>query len=55
LPSRRYRKSVYGFVREVALFLNRNDRVFSDVDVIRYIREKYPDCLYSDNSFKMQF
>ncbi len=53
MPGRRYRKSVYELVREAALFLGRNGKVFSDVDVIRYIREKYPDCPYSDNSFRM--
>ena len=53
LPGRRYLKSVYELVREATLFLGRNGRVFSDADVIRYIRENYPDCPYSDNSFRM--
>ncbi|RLG74820.1 MAG: hypothetical protein DRO12_06400 [Thermoprotei archaeon] len=53
LPGRRYRKSVYELVREAALSLGRGGRVFSDAEVIRYIRVKYPDCPYSDNSFKM--
>ena len=25
----------------------------SDTDVVRYIRERYPDCPYSDASFRM--
>ena len=53
LPGRRYHRSVYELVREAALFLGRGGRVFSDADVIRYIRGKYPDCPYSDNSFGM--
>jgi len=53
LPGRRYRKSVYELVREAALSLGRGGRVFSDAEVIRYIRVKYPDCPYSDNSFRM--
>jgi len=53
LPGRRYYKSVYELVYEAAHVLGRNGRVFSDLDVIRYIHSKYPDCPYSDNSFKM--
>jgi len=53
LPGRRYFRSVYELVREAALVLGRDGRVFSDADVIRYIRSKYPDCPYSDNSFRM--
>ncbi len=53
MPGRRYHKSVYELVREAALFLGRDGKVFSDIDVIRYIRRKYIDCPYSDNSFKM--
>ena len=53
MPGRRYHRSIYELVREATLFLGRGGRVFSNVDVIRYIREKYPDCPYSDNSFKM--
>ncbi len=53
MPGRRYHKNVYELVREAALSLGRDGRVFSDADVIRYIRKKYPDCPYSDNSFRM--
>ncbi len=53
MPGRRYHKSVYELVHEAAHVLGRNGRVFSDVDVIKYIREKYPDCPYSDSSFKL--
>jgi len=53
LPGRRYHKSVYELVREAALFLGKDGRVFSNVDVVKYIYRKYPDCPYSDNSFKM--
>ncbi len=53
LPGRRYHRSVYELVREAALSLGRDGRVFSVADVIRYIRGKYPDCPYSDNSFRM--
>ena len=53
MPGRRYFRSVYELVREAALVLGRDGRVFSDDDVIRYIRNKYPDCPYSDNSFRM--
>ena len=53
MPGRRYFRSVYELVREAALVLGRDGGVFSDADVIRYIRSKYPDCPYSDNSFRM--
>ncbi|WFO74926.1 DUF1016 family protein [Desulfurococcaceae archaeon MEX13E-LK6-19] len=53
MPGRRYHKSVYELVHEAALILGRNGSVFSDIDVIKYIRSKYPDCPYSDNSFRM--
>ncbi len=53
MPGRRYFKSVYELVYEATHVLGRDGRVFSDLDVIKYIRNKYPDCPYSDNSFKM--
>ena len=53
MPGRRYHKSVYELVREAALSLGSGGRVFSDADVVRYIRGKYPDCPYSNASFKM--
>ncbi len=53
MPGRRYYKSVYELVREASLLLGRDGRIFSDTDVVRYIRSKYPDCPYSDNSFRM--
>lgn len=53
MPGRRYHKSVYELVFEAAHVLGKDGGIFRDTDVIMYVREKYPDCPYSDNSFRM--
>jgi len=49
----RYFKTVYELVYEAAHELGKNCNEFTDVDVIRFVRNKYPDCPFSDNSFRM--
>ena len=49
----RYVKRLYDLIVEATSELGKDGRVFSADEVIRWVRDRYPDCPFSDSSFIM--
>ena len=47
-----YKKTAYELVKEATYNLGKDGKSFHNSDVINYIRTRYPDCPFKDNTIK---